>query len=158
MKKTNFIMNIGVIIAFVMTFNFCDLQAQKQIIPDAKLYAMMGQEDVDLMLQIAPQKVAHYNCFLNQSFYISSELPENHIQKGDISHVTQSIDESQFFNEDISLIKSSKFNRLKYNFRADLDKYTVYTIGNSGEFIIFYPETIYLQKEKAYFQEYGLKH
>ena len=135
-----------------MTLIFCDLQAQNQVVPDAKLYEMMGQEDVNKMLQLAPEKVAHYNCFLNQSFYISSELPKDYIQKGNIYQVTQSLDENLFFNEDINLIKSTKFNRLKYNFRADLNKFAVYTIGKTGEYLIFYPEEIYLQKEKAYFE------
>ncbi len=149
---------LSVIITIIMTSFYCELQAQKQIIPDARLYEIMGQQQVDMMLQLAPEKIAHYNCFLNFSFYISSELPKDYVLRGDIATVTKKNDDNQYFNEDFNLVKSNKINRLKYNFRADLDKFAVYTIGNTGDFIIFYPETTYLKKEKAYFEEYGLKH
>lgn len=146
-----------VIMSILMTFSFCDLQAQKQIIPDARLYEMMGQEEVDMMLQQAPEKVLIYNHMLNNSFYTSKNLPPNTKVVGNI-HDVKHINSNQPFSASESDILSQKFNFINYQFQRDSEKHIAYKIGDSGYYLIIFPEKLYFEKETKYVKSFGLKY
>lgn len=132
------------------------VSAQKQIIPDSRIAEVYGQAKVDAMMQSAPQKILHFNYFLNNSFYISKTLPANAVIKGDIYNVS-SRNNDYVFNESEELVRQGKFNRLKYSFRLESNNYTAYEMGSSGIFVIFYPEEVYFERERAYMRTFGIK-
>lgn len=143
-----------VLFLFSTSINF--VSAQKQIVPDSRIAEVYGQAKVDAMMQSAPQKILHFNYFLNNSFYVSKTLPANTIPKGDIYSVSSRNDDF-LFNESEELVKQGKFNRLKYSFRMDSYNYTAYEMGSSGVYVIFYPEETFFAKERAYTKGFGLK-
>lgn len=130
--------------------------AQKQVVPDNRIAEVYGQAKVDAMLQKAPQKILHFNYFLNNSFYVSKTLPANTVNRGDIYSVP-SRNNDYVFNESEELVKQGKFNRLKYSFRLEPKKYTAYEMGSSGVYIIFYPEETYFANERTFIRESGVK-
>ncbi|MDD4575502.1 MAG: hypothetical protein PHI36_03640 [Bacteroidales bacterium] len=156
MKKNNFIM-ISLLMLSITMFSFCDLKAQKQVVPDAKLYAMMGQEEVDMTLQLAPEKVLIYNHMINYSFYISNDLPSNSKIMGSVFDVKQ-INGNQTLAVSEKDILENKFNYIEYDFRRSSKQYLAYKIGDSGSYLIVYPEGIYFEKEKAYVRSFGIKY
>lgn len=156
MKNYNFIMTIFFMV-LITTLSFCDLKAQKQVVPDAKLYAMMGQEEVDMTLQLAPEKVLIYNHMINYSFYISNDLPSNSKIMGSVFDVKQ-INGNQTLAVSEKDILENKFNYIEYDFRRSSKEYLAYKIGDSGSYLIVYPEGIYFDKEKAYVRSFGIKY
>lgn len=151
--------NLQVLLLVVlMLFTTNGIFAQKSLSPDARLTEWFGEEKLDGMMNIAPHKVAHYNCFLNESFYVSSQLPQNYVMRGDVGNVKHSRDKNLLFNEEESLLNGAEINRLKYEFRAEPDKHAVYSIGSSGKYLIFYPENIYQEKESAYLKKHGINY
>lgn len=132
------------------------LSAQKQVIPDSRIAEVYGQVKVDAMLQKAPQKILYFNYFLNNSFYVSKTLPSNTVIKGDIYSVP-SRNNDYVFNESEELVKQGQFNRLKYSFRLESNKYTAYEMGSSGIYVIFYPEETYFANERTFIKESGIK-
>jgi hypothetical protein len=156
MRKVKLSM-IGVIITILMTSFYCDLHAQKQVIPDSRLYEMMGQAEVDMMLQLAPEKVLIYNHMLNHSFYTSKNLPTNTKVVGSIYDVKH-INGSQIFSASENDILSHKFIFINYNFQRDSEKHLAYKIGESGQYLIVYPENLYFEKETKYVRLFGIKY
>ncbi len=148
---------IGVIITILMTSFYCELQAQKQIIPDARLYEMMGQQEVDMMLQLAPEKVLIYNHMLNHSFYTSKNLPTSTKVIGNIYEVKQIIG-SQLFSVPENDVLAHKFIYTNYHFQRDSEKHVAYKIGDSENYLIVYPEKLYFEKETSYIRSFGLKY
>lgn len=155
--KTKKMIMIGVIISLIMTFNFCDLKAQKQVVPDAKLYEMMGQEEVDMTLQLAPEKILIYNHMINYSFYILNNVPSNTKIMGSVFDVKQ-INGNQTLAVSEKDILENRFNYMEYDFRRSSKEYLAYKIGDSGSYLIVYPEEIYFEKEKAYVRSFGIKY
>ena len=156
MRKVKLSM-IGVIIIILMTSFYCDLHAQKQVTPDSRLSEMMGQAEVDMMLQLAPEKVLIYNHMLNHSFYTSKKLPTNTKVVGSIYDVKH-INGSQLFSASENDILAHKFIFLNYQFQKDSEKHIDYKIGESGQYLIVYPEKIYSEKEVNYVRSFGFKY
>ncbi|MDD2411737.1 MAG: hypothetical protein RBS19_02725 [Bacteroidales bacterium] len=156
MKNNNFIMTI-LFMVLITTPGFYDLNAQKQVVPDAKLYEMMGQEEVDMTLQLAPEKILIYNHMINYSFYISNNVPSNTKIMGSVFDVKQ-IDGNQTLAVSEKDILENRFNYIEYDFRRSSKEYLAYKIGDSGSYLIVYPEDIYFEKEKAYVRSFGIKY
>lgn len=146
---------IILISSFLICFSITAF-SQKKIEADTRIAEVYGQAKVEAMLASAPQKILHFNYFLNNSFYVSKSLPANTVVKGDIYSVP-SRNNDYVFNESEELVRQGKFNRLKYSFRLESNNYTAYEMGSSGIFVIFYPEEVYFERERAYMRTFGIK-
>lgn len=133
------------------------LNAQKQIVPDSRLIEWLGADEVQLMLEKAPDKILIYNYMLTSSYYISKGISKNIEVVGNIYDV-KTLRGSEFFNIDERKVLDKDFNYLKYDFKRDPQKNTAYKIGSTEYFLIIYSGLIYYKKEKEYIRSFGIKY
>jgi len=121
-----------------------------QITPDARLYERYSAEKIQSVLEKAPAKILELNSQVLNKCYISNEYPINNQMMGDIADV-----QSEDYRLNVQKIVSEKqINPLMFGFQTDMEKYNVYTIGNTGYYVIVYPFPVFLEKQTAYLAQF----
>jgi hypothetical protein len=146
MKKT--------IILFLLLCPLIGLMAQKsqkEITPDSLLYEAFSKAELIKLQQEAPDKLLELNFGVTGFCYISDQKPANSQILGDICKFI-SPGKSCDINK---MIATKKINSLNYSLPQDLEKYNVFTIGNSNYYVIVYPAPVFMQNKISYIKQFG---
>ncbi len=119
---------ILLVVVFWATFGSLFAQ-QTNVVPDDKLYSRFQTEDINNMLNQAPQEIKYWNWFVENGFVIKEETPE----------YASKYEPLRFFDKDTKLAgeeevayTESVFNIMQYDFEILQDKTNTYRIGNTG--------------------------
>jgi len=142
------------IIIFLLLFPLVGLMAQKspkEIIPDSLLYETFSKSELIKLQQEAPDKLLELNFGVTGFCYISDQKPANSQMLGDICKFV-SPNKSCDINK---MISAKRINSLNYSLPQDLEKYNVFTIGNSSYYVIVYPAPVFMQNKISYIKQFG---
>jgi hypothetical protein len=133
--------------------------AKNNIKPDSRLYDCFTKEYVNDLVK-NPRLLLYYNFYLDHSYFVRTSTPDKPVVGTDISTVKLALDEkgesSGSFNEDIANFNEKAFNPLKYNFVTDNENFTVFTLGNTGKAIVFYPQKRFAEMYNEYLKSFNL--
>ena len=110
------------------------------------------QENFMRMQIETPSKLVATYYEVTRFCYISDQLPTNVQIQGDICNF---LSPKQVCDDAATLVSTKQINPRKYTMKMEKGKYNAYTIGNSGYYVIVYPEDEFVKNRIAFMKEYG---
>lgn len=129
--------------------------AQKSVLDikyEGALAQAISQERFNKLQSESPSKLVATYYEVTQYCYVSNQLPENVRLMGDFCGYTT----SNHVCDDAETVASTKqFYHRNYEMTQDEVRYTAYSIGSTGYYVIVYPVDIYTRNYVAFMKGYG---
>ena len=144
--------------SFILMISIClclNVFAQKKVenIQYEGVITQVESYENFMRMQIeTPSKLVATYYEVTQFCYISNQLPANVQVQGDICNF---LSPKQVCDDAATLIRTKQINPRKYTMKMEKGKYNAYTIGNSGYYVIVYPEDEFVKNRIAFMKEYG---
>ncbi len=132
------------------------LYSQVQVKPDSRLYQCFSEEYLKNLETSNPKLIAYYNFYLDHSYFISTGKSEKKVDGNSIFSVKYKEQANKYFDEDIKVFSTQKFNPLKYDFKIEKNLYSHYLIDDKTV-LIFYPMKRFMKEYKKYLIELGFQ-
>lgn len=144
------------IVLLLVTLGFYyGLSAQEEKIriePDPRLYEFYSPDKLEIYRQEAPSKLLHLNFWLQGTYYINDQVPENSQLLNDIKEYAAMPDLVNISQ----IIEERALHMFHFSFPMDEEKFNLFPIGESGLYVIVYPFTLIKENEQKYFTRFGL--
>ncbi|MEG1555118.1 MAG: hypothetical protein RR356_00115 [Bacteroidales bacterium] len=121
---------------------------------DPRLHETMSETEINNLLQNNPKEIVLANFDVAWYCYFTSKLPgdpANYIQRGDIIKYLKPGKKCDYNK----ILEENQINKLNFNFPQDQNKSNVFSINNSGYYIVVIPKTEYDQRKQEIARYYG---
>lgn len=123
------------ILVLLVAFTGVYAQQQGSVVPDNRLYSRFQSDDINNMVNQAPEEIVYWNWFADNGFVVKRTTLE-------VAHKYQPL---RFFDKDTKLATEEEvaydeasFNIMTYDFEILLDKTNIYRIGDTGYIVNIY--------------------
>ena len=120
---------------------------------EGALTQYMSQKDYDLIMQYSPAKLVAIYYEATHFCYIDNKLPENTRSMGELC---DAVIEGNTCDKAEEIVGTKQILPKKYLLRQDEVRYSAYSIGSTGYYVIVYPVSVYENGYKKMLKEYGL--
>ena len=121
---------------------------------EGALTFFISQSEYELLLSQSPLKLVTYYYEATHFCYIDNKLPENVRTMGDLCDF---VSEGNTCDDAQELIRSKQIYFDKYRMEYDELRYSAYSIGDTGYYVIVYPFDVYQKGYKKMLKEYGVQ-
>lgn len=104
-------------------------------IPDPRLKEVFSESKIANLMEVAPEKISYYNLLLTSYCSVEKSAPANGVFKGDVSTINAKPGSS--WTIDANTFDINTFNMLKFKIPLELNNKIYYTIGKTGDFLVF---------------------
>lgn len=143
-----------ILIGFCIVSGFAQ-QQNREIKVDPRLYEVLGESTVNDLRAHNPKQLVIENCNLVAYCYLALKFEEvegTYQMKGDLRNVVKS-GKSCNYQE---IIEIGCINPNDYNLQQDPNLKNIYSLGNTGAYIIVISKGDFEQHKAAALREYGL--
>ena len=119
---------------------------------EGALKLFITQGEYDLLLRESPFKLVSVYYETTQFCYIDNKLPENVRKMGDLCDY---VSEGNVCDDANELVSSKQIYYNKYRVEQDEVRYSAYSIGSTGYYVIVYPFGVYQDGRRKMLKEYG---
>lgn len=140
----------AIICLCMSTFAQKDIRSIKY---EGTLTLFIPQSEYDLLLRESPMKLFTTYYEATQFCYIDNKVPVGTRMMGDLCDVVSEGNDCDDVNE---LVSSKQIYHSKYRMESDELRYTAYSIGSTGYYVIVYPFSEYQSRYQKMRKEYGL--
>lgn len=122
-----------------------------KVTPDPRLYDVFSSDEISYYEMHSPSKLLELNYWLEGYCYVTKELPSP------VQHLGQARDYlSDGFRMDVGeIVGSGQLNSYHYKFPQDKEKYNVFSLGDTGFYVVVYPSGEFMSRKQAYMKQYG---
>jgi len=138
---------------FFLLFVAGSIYAQNmELKPDQRLIEVIGNEKLSQMEESGSFKIAVYNYYLDNMYYISETEPENGINKGLITELSLK-NGTGAFQENPIVFENKTFNPYLYEFVIPYDEVIYYVIEEGKKYFVVYSRKTYEENLSRYLND-----
>lgn len=140
-------------VLFFLLFVAGSIYAQNmELKPDQRLIGVIGNEKLSQMEESGSFKIAVYNYYLDNMYYISETEPENGINQGLISELRLK-DGTGTFKKTAVVFENKTFNPYLYELNIPYDETIYYVIEEGKKYFVVYSRKTYEENLSRYLND-----
>lgn len=154
--QINFLVMKKILLLVALTIVMAGAYAQQnhQIRVDARLYDVLTEAQINDLRANNPKQLVEENCNLvSYCFLALKPIDDVHQVKGELKNFVKPGKTCNYQE----IIKTGCINRYDYNLEQDPYKLNVYTMGNTGAYIVVFSKQDFTNTLNAFLREYGLE-